>query len=175
MPKSNVNGDDLLAIIAIIIGVLLVLADQLSKLYALNVIKPQGTITVIDNFYYFTYVENRGAAFGIMQNKQLFFVIITILIFAVFGYVLMKYKIEGKMFLAAVVLIFGGGVGNLIDRVFRGYVVDFLQFSFFAPVCNLADYFITVGAVLLIISVLFCKKNIAKREPEKEKENKVEV
>ena len=121
------------------------------------------------NFYYFTYVENRGAAFGIMQNKQWFFVVVTLLIFVGFGYVLKKYKIEGKLFFAAVVLIFGGGVGNLIDRIFRGYVVDFLQFSFFSPVCNLADYFITVGAVMLIISVLFCKKNIARREPVQEK------
>lgn len=155
-----------MAILAIVIGILLIAVDQITKLYALNVIKPQGTITVIDNFYYFTYVENRGAAFGMMQNKQWFFIIVTLLIFAAFGYVLLKYKIEGKLFFAAVVLIFGGGVGNLIDRIFRGYVVDFLQFSFFSPVCNLADYFITVGAVLLIISVLFCKKNIAKREPE---------
>ena len=158
-----------MAILAIIIGIVLVAADQLTKLYALNVIKPKGTITVIDNFYYFTYVENRGAAFGIMQNKQWFFIIVTLLIFAAFGYILFKYKIEGKLFFAAVVLIFGGGVGNLIDRIFRGYVVDFLQFSFFSPVCNAADYFITVGAVLLVISVLFCKKNIARREPAKEK------
>ncbi len=158
-----------MTILAIIIGIVLVAADQLTKLYALNVIKPKGTITVIDNFYYFTYVENRGAAFGIMQNKQWFFIIVTLLIFAAFGYILFKYKIEGKLFFAAVVLIFGGGVGNLIDRIFRGYVVDFLQFSFFSPVCNAADYFITVGAVLLVISVLFCKKNIARREPAKEK------
>lgn len=159
-----------MAILAIIIGILLVAADQLSKLYAINVVKPSGGITVIDNFYYFTYVENRGAAFGILQNRQWFFIIVTLFIFAAFGYVLLKYKIEGKLFFAAVVLIFGGGVGNLIDRVFRGYVVDFLQFSFFSPVCNLADYFITVGAVLLVISVLFCKKNIAKRVPETAKE-----
>ena len=158
-----------MTILAIIIGIVLVAADQLTKLYALNVIKPKGTITVIDNFYYFTYVENRGAAFGIMQNKQWFFIIVTLLIFAAFGYILFKYKIEGKLFFAAVVLIFGGGVGNLIDRIFRGYVVDFLQFSFFSPVCNAADYFITVGAVLLVISVLFCKKNIARRESAEEK------
>ena len=154
-----------MGILAIVIDIILVAVDQITKLYALNVVKPKGTITVIDHFYYFTYVENRGAAFGIMQNKQWFFVIVTLLIFAAFGYIMSKYKIEGKLFFAAVVLIFGGGVGNLIDRIFRGYVVDFLQFSFFSPVCNLADYFITVGAVLLIISVLFCQKNIAKREP----------
>ena len=152
-----------MAILAIIIGIVLVAVDQVTKLYAINVIKPKGYITVIDNFYYFTYVENRGAAFGMMQNKQLFFIVVTLLIFVIFGYILLKYKIEGKLFFAAVVLIFGGGVGNLIDRIFRGYVVDFLQFSFFSPVCNLADYFITVGAVLLIISVLFCSKNIARR------------
>ena len=105
-----------------------------------------------------------------LQNKQWFFIVVTLLIFAAFGYIMLKYKIEGKLFLAAVVLIFGGGIGNLIDRIFRGYVVDFLQFSFFSPVCNLADYFITVGAVLLVISVLFCKKNIVKRVPDKAEE-----
>ncbi len=150
--------------LAIILIILLVAADQLTKLYALNVVKPAGMMTVIDNFYYFVYVENRGAAFGMLQNKQWFFVIVTLVIFVVFGYILYNYKIEGKLFFAAFVLVMGGGIGNLIDRIFRGYVVDFLQFSFFSPVCNLADYFITVGAVLLVISVLFCKKNIAKRE-----------
>lgn len=159
-----------MVILAVLIGIALVVIDQLTKLYAINVIKPTGTITVINNFYYFTYVENRGAAFGMLQNRQWFFIIVTLLIFAAFGYILIKYKIEGKLFFTAVVLIFGGGVGNLIDRIFRGYVVDFLQFSFFAPVCNLADYFITVGAVLLIVSVLFCEKNIAKRETKALKE-----
>ncbi len=149
--------------LAIILIIILVAVDQLTKLYALNVVKPAGMITVIDHFYYFVYVENRGAAFGMLQNKQWFFIIITLLIFGVFAYILYNYKIEGKLFFAAFVLVAGGGIGNLIDRVFRGYVVDFLQFSFFSPVCNLADYFITVGAVLLVISVLFCEKNIKKR------------
>ena len=150
--------------LAIILIILLIAADQLTKLYALNVVKPAGMITVIDHFYYFVYVENRGAAFGMLQNRQWFFIIVTLVIFAAFGYILYNYEIEGKLFFAAFVLVAGGGIGNLIDRVFRGYVVDFLQFSFFSPVCNLADYFITVGAVLLVISVLFCKKNIKKRE-----------
>ena len=150
-----------MTIVAIVLIILLIAIDQLTKLYALNVVKPAGLITVIDNFYYFVYVENRGAAFGILQNKQWFFIITTLIIFAGMGYLFYNYKIEGKMFFAAIVLIIGGGIGNLIDRIFRGYVVDFLQFSFFPPVCNLADYFITVGAVLMVISVLVCKKNIA--------------
>ena len=153
-----------MAVLAVIISILLIAIDQLSKLYAINVIKPQGTVTFIDNFYYLTYVENRGAAFGMLQNQQVFFIAVTLIIFAIFAFVLVRYKIEGKLFFVSVVLIFSGGVGNLIDRIFRGYVVDFLQFSFFAPVCNIADYFITVGAVMLIISVLFCKKNISPRK-----------
>lgn len=160
----NKKGRGILAILAIIIITVLVAVDQLTKLYAINVIKPQRFVTVIENFYYFTYVENRGAAFGMLQNRQLFFIIVTLVIFAVLGYVLVKYKIEGKLFYIATILIIAGGFGNLIDRIFRGYVVDFLQFSFFSPVCNLADYYITVGAVLLIISVTFCKKNIAPRK-----------
>lgn len=156
-----------MAIIAIISVILLIAVDQLTKLYAINVVKPLGAKTVIENFYYFVYVENRGAAFGMLQNQRYIFILVTVAIFAVLAFMLIKYKIEGKLFLVSVVLIVGGGVGNLIDRIFRGYVVDFLQFSFFPPVCNLADYFITVGAVLLIISVLFCKKNIAPREPKK--------
>lgn len=158
------KGRYILSILAVIIIILLVAADQLTKLYAVNVIKPQGFVKVIDNFYYFTYTENRGAAFGIFQNKQLFFIIVTLIIFLVLGYVLVKYRIEGKLFYTATVLIVAGGIGNLIDRIFRGYVVDFLQFSFFSPVCNLADYYITVGAVMLIISVAFCKKNITPRK-----------
>ena len=157
-----------MALLAVIAAVLLVAIDQITKLYAINVIKPQGTVTLIDNFYYLTYLENRGAAFGMLQNQRVAFIAITLIIFVIFGFILCKYKIEGKLFFTAIVLIFGGGVGNLIDRVFRGYVVDFLQFSFFSPVCNLADYFITVGAILLIISVLFCKKNIAKKNKKAE-------
>lgn len=153
-----------MALLAVIIAIVLVAVDQLTKLYAINVIKPQGAVTLIENFYYLTYTENRGAAFGILQNGRVFFIAVTLTIFAAFAYILYKYKIEGKLFFTSVVLIFGGGVGNLVDRIFRGYVVDFLQFSFFSPICNLADYFITVGAVLLIISVMFCKKNIVKRD-----------
>ena len=72
--------------LAIVLIILLIAADQLTKLYAINTVKPAGMITVVENFYYFVYVENRGAAFGIMQNKQWFFIIVTLLIFAAFAY-----------------------------------------------------------------------------------------
>ena len=149
-----------------IMVIALIALDQITK--HIVAASPNNIFDVIPGFFSIHYVENRGAAFGMMQNKQLFFIIITVVIFSVLGYVLTKYKIEGKLFYAATILIFAGGIGNLIDRIFRGYVVDFLQFSFFPPVCNLADYFITVGAVMLIISVSFCKKNIVPRKAKAE-------
>jgi len=74
---------------------------------------------------------------------------------ALFFYVIIKKKITNKLFLTSVTLIIGGGIGNLIDRLFRGFVVDYLQLSFFPPVCNFADYCITIGAVLMVVFVLF--------------------
>ena len=93
-----------MTVLAIVLIIFLIAADQLTKLYAINVVKPQGVITVIDNFYYFVYVENRGAAFGIMQNKQWLFIVITLILFAAFAWTLYNYKIEGKLFFAAFVL-----------------------------------------------------------------------
>ena len=90
-----------------------------------------------------------------MQNMSWIFAIITILMVALFFYVIIKKKITNKLFLTSVTLIIGGGIGNLIDRLFRGFVVDYLQLSFFPPVCNFADYCITIGAVLMVVFVLF--------------------
>ena len=64
-----------------------------------------------------------------------------------------QYK--NKLFFAATACVVGGGIGNLIDRVFNGYVVDFLALSFFPPVCNIADYFITAGTVMLMVYIVF--------------------
>ena len=100
-------------------------------------------------------MENRGAAFGILQDRQIFFIIIGVLIVLIFGYIIVTNKINNKMFFFSAALIVGGGIGNLIDRIIHGYVIDYLQLSFFSPVCNLADYCITVGTVLLVIYLLF--------------------
>ena len=148
---------------ALLAVVLLVVADQVTKMLAVNLIKPEQNITVIDNLLSFTYLENRGAAFGILQNQRFVFIILTVLIMLVFLYVLLRYDIKSKFFYCSLILIVSGGIGNLIDRLFLGYVVDFIWVSFFPPVFNFADCCVTVGAVMLPIAILFFKDPIAKK------------
>lgn len=144
-----------LAIVTAVLSILIVAADQIIKYFVVKDLSAVGSVPFIPNFLNLTYVENRGAAFGMMQDMYWIFAIITVLMISAFFYVIAKKKITSKFFVACAVLIIGGGIGNLIDRIFRGFVVDYLELSFFPYVCNLADYCITVGAVLLIVYVLF--------------------
>lgn len=139
--------------LVIILSAVIIVIDQIIKYFVLEFLAPVGSVTVIDNLFSLVYVENRGAAFGIFQNQVWIFALITVLMIAFFVYILISGKIKGKLFTTSAILIIGGGIGNLIDRIFRGFVVDYLSVSFFPPVCNFADYCITIGAVLFIISM----------------------
>jgi signal peptidase II len=109
------------------------------------------------------YLENRGVAFGIFENWHLFFVILIPIIIATFLIIIKKVNINSVLFSLSSALIIGGGIGNLIDRIIRGYVIDYIRLSFFSPVCNFADYCISVGTALLIIYILFFhKKSLSK-------------
>lgn len=143
--------------IYIVLGLSLLVAalDYLIKILVMNNLKPVGSLTVIPGLFSLTYVENRGAAFGMLSNARWVFILFTILVIIALIYVVIKKRIESKLFNAAVILIIGGGIGNLIDRIFYGYVVDYLSVSFFPPVCNFADYCVTVGAALMVIYLLF--------------------
>lgn len=137
---------------------LLLLADQLTKLWAVKILKPIGSIPIIRNVLEIYYVENRGAAFGIMQNKQWFFLSITVVVLV--GLIWISGKIpEEKHFTPLKVCFYfvgAGAVGNLIDRIFRKYVVDFIYFSLINfPVFNVADIYVTVAAFLLVVLMLF--------------------
>ncbi len=137
---------------------LLVIIDQLIKYFVVEYLAPIGSFTVIDNLFSLVYVENRGAAFGVLQNQLWLFSLLTVFLIGVFVYLLLKKKLYGRLFSVSAALIIGGGIGNLIDRVFRGFVVDYLSISFFPPVCNFADYCITVGAALFIICLFTFEK-----------------
>lgn len=138
-----------------LIIILLIGIDQASKLWAINCLKSQKTIQIIENVFHLTYVENRGAAFGMLQNNQWIFIIVAVLA-SVFGlYYLHKKKtnIVGK---AGIILIISGALGNLIDRVRLGYVVDYFDFTIvWQYVFNVADVFVVVGTILLCIYILF--------------------
>lgn len=142
---------------------LLVGIDQATKYITLTLLKPVGNIDIINGFFSLTYVENRGAAFGMMQGGKWIFVMLTVIVcmFCVFYY--SKLAVQNKLFSVrtAIVLVCSGAVGNLIDRLFRGYVVDMLNFNIFGydfPVFNFADICVCTGAFLLVMGIMFFDK-----------------
>lgn len=144
----------------VIIAIACFAVDRLAKVLTQLFVKPVGSIVVIENIFSFTYVENRGAAHGIMQGKRWMLIAVTILVVAALIVFLIKnYSKAPTMFKIATGLILGGAVGNLFDRVFYGYVVDMMQVTFIDyPVFNPADNMLVIGTVLLGIYILFFDK-----------------
>ena len=142
-----------LAVVAVLTGL-----DQLTKYLVLTNIKPVNAVPVIDKVIQFRYVENTGAAFSILSEKTWLLSLFTgILIILAFLYLFLG-KADNKLQYVSLVLIISGGLGNLIDRIFRGFVIDFIEYLFMEyAVFNFADILVTIGAVLLVISVLFAK------------------
>ncbi len=146
-------------VIAVVAILVLVGIDQWTK--SLAVVKLQTSVELIKGVFEFTYVENRGAAFGILQNHQMMFaaftVIVVILVFAFY----LKIP-QGKKYLPlniSLVVLMAGAIGNFIDRTYLGYVVDFLYFKLINfPVFNVADIYVTCSAFLLVILVMFVYK-----------------
>lgn len=149
-------------ILLILLTVGLVAVDQFIKFLVKTQLAPIGSVTAIDGLLQFTYVENRGAAFGFLENKRWFFIIMTAAVIGLIFYLIISKRITHRLFLFASAFIIAGGIGNLIDRIFLGYVVDYISLSFFPPVCNFADYCITTGAILLILYVLFFSEKTEK-------------
>lgn len=118
-------------------------------------VTPVGTVSVIPGLFNLTYSENRGVAFGLFQDGTIFFAVTTGIVIIVAAIFLVKNYKKSKLFSIALSLIIGGGLGNLFERVYYGYVTDYLSLSFFPPICNFADYCITAGTVCLVIYLLF--------------------
>lgn len=148
-------------IASILFVILLVVLDQASKIYLTLVNKTSPIdLEVIKGFFRITYTCNDGAAFSILKGKRVFFIIMTIIVVFLIVYYLLKNKVYWVE-KYSLLLIISGAVGNLIDRIMYGYVIDFLDFVIFGydfPVFNIADSFITIGAIGLIISILFLNK-----------------
>lgn len=131
-----------------IIAVIVLVLDQITKLWAINSLKSIGYVSVIPKIFHLTYVENRGAAFGMLQNQKAFFVITTTLIIIGITFFLFKNKKLFPSVKLGLGLIMGGAIGNLIDRIRFSYVVDFFDFRIW-PVFNIADISIVVGGLLI--------------------------
>jgi signal peptidase II len=159
----------LLPLRPIIIFTILLAIDQITKRAAVNILLPIGTFPVIDGIFSFTYVENRGAGFGILQGARWFFVVATasVLVGIVYYYVKLPKRRPYNYIRAGLVVLAAGAAGNGIDRLINGFVVDFFHTTFINfPVFNVADIYVTVSAVFLAITILiFVKGEDIKKPP----------
>lgn len=139
-----------------IIAAAIVAADQGVKLWAVRALGPGSSIGLIPGVFHLTYAENRGAAFSMLEGKLGFFVAVTVVMVGLLLYLTAKGMIRGAFGRLAVVFIIGGALGNLADRLCRGYVVDLFDFRLIHfAIFNVADIFITIGGVMLAIYFLF--------------------
>lgn len=151
----------LMNIIGAIVVIISVVSDQLTKFWAADVLKNGSSIRIIGNFLRFTYAENRGAAFSILQDQRTFFLIITLMMLIVLGIIYFRSKDISNLSKLSIAMITGGAIGNFIDRFRLGYVIDFIDVRFGSiynfPVFNIADSFVVCGTFLMVILILFNK------------------
>ena len=177
----------------VIITMLVVIADQLTKFIVNSNMAFQQSVTVIPGILDFTYIRNDGAAWGMLDDKRWVFLILSTVAIAVIVFILAKYRESHFMMKLPLALILGGGIGNMIDRIlyteelldgsvkmfgegyrlFDGVVVDFIEATFIDfPVFNIADCAVTVGTILLFIYIIFIDSKLEKAKKlaaEKEK------
>lgn len=148
-------------------AVILIGLDQATKHLALLKLEPIGSMVLLDGFMDLTFVKNYGVAFGMFSGQRWLILLLAgaITIALMYFYVKLPKTNEYKFVRMAMVLVFAGAIGNMIDRCFRGYVVDFFEFTFFKwPVFNMADIYVVIGVLVLAYLIMFVIK-----EPEEEK------
>lgn len=146
-----------------IYSLVFLMIDLLVKIIVINFMRLYDTIRIIPSFFNITYVRNTGAAFSILEDSRIFFIVITFVALIVI-YLLLKDKVLNKYQTFLYSMLIGGIAGNLVDRIIYGYVIDYLSFNIFSysfPVFNIADSFIVISVLLLILNEMrlsVCKK-----------------
>lgn len=151
-----------MSLLTVVIIAILVVIDQLTKYLAYTFLKPIRQLHIIENVFSLTYVENRGAAFGIFQGGRWFFIIATIIVLICLIFYNRNLPKEKPYVYVriSIILIVAGAIGNFIDRLFLGYVIDFLHITFINfPVFNIADIYIVLGTFLYSVLLLFFIKD----------------
>lgn len=154
-------------ILSIIAIVVLVSLDQFVKYLTVThlMLKP---IVLIENVFELTYVENKGAAWSILENQIWFFILMTVIILALIAYAFHKKMIYTKLGQISLVLICAGAIGNLIDRITHGYVIDMFSFKLINfPVFNVADICIVCGGILFVFYMMFQHDKYAEKAGKK--------
>ena len=157
-----------MVVVLIIFGIILIAADQVIKHWAVEVLKP---VKVMDFIRFgdfevlgLRYTENTGAAFSSFSGARWFLVGFTIIMLIVLFLVVVRYKNKNLFFLISTVMIMSGGIGNLIDRIRQGYVVDYLDVKLFNfAVFNFADVCVVLGAVFALIFIFFVEPKTASK------------
>jgi signal peptidase II len=137
-----------------LIGLLVLFFDQLTKFWVQNSMLPRDSIPLIPGVFHLTYVQNTGAAFGFLRGKTLFFIVVAVLVLGFIIFLAPRLSREKPLLGLVFGLLLGGALGNLIDRIRFGYVIDFLDFRVW-PVFNIADMAIVVGVCFLIWEIWF--------------------
>jgi len=136
----------------IIIAVLIIFADQLSKYFVTSLMQAGESIPLIENFLHLTYVRNPGAAFGMLPYQKIFFIVITVVVVIFIIYYYRLLSADHRLLRFSLALLLGGAIGNLIDRLRSGYVIDFIDFKIWPPVFNIADSAIVIGIGLFLFA-----------------------
>lgn len=139
----------------IILSIIFLIVDQITKILVVNSLVPGKNIEIIKNIFSIIYTNNTGAAFSILLGKRIFLIVVAVLIIGVLLYYIKRNKIEKKIDIIALSFVIGGSLGNLIDRIVRGYVIDFISIklgNYNFPIFNVADILIVIGVFLLLLS-----------------------
>ncbi len=142
----------------IFLSAILVLADQLTKLIVIKMIPIYDSIVLIPGFFSFSHVRNTGAAFGMLSNQRWIFMVFTTVVLIAAVVALYSGRVKNHWGKVSLSLIIGGGIGNMIDRIFLGEVVDFFAFNFWGyqfAVFNVADIFVCCGTIILAFYIFF--------------------
>ncbi len=157
------------------LALLAVVLDQVTKILAVKYLMPVNTVPIIKSVLHLTYLENTGAAFGSLKNSRWVFLAVSTFAIIALVFYMFRFKPKNRVLSAGLAFIIGGGIGNMIDRIAKGYVVDFVDFRLvnFA-VFNVADSFVCVGAALVIIYIFFFAEKEDKNAKNEKKESKNE-
>ena len=156
-------------LVSLVIAAVVLVLDQLTKIWVVSGMDVSQSIPVIRNVLHMTYVQNRGMAFGLFENNRMLFMIPTVILIGAVILAIVKLGRKNKLLDTSLGLILGGGIGNMIDRIARGFVVDFVDFcafDFWQWVFNVADAAVVVGTVLFMIAMI-TDKNLFPDEKKK--------
>ncbi|WP_160034251.1 signal peptidase II [Paenibacillus sp. An7] len=155
-----------------VIALIVFLVDQGSKWLVKTNMDLGQEISVIGDFFYITSHRNRGAAFGILQDQRWFFIVVTIIVVVALVWYIQKIKSQpDKLLPLALSLVLAGAIGNFLDRLLMGEVVDFFKFNFGSytfPIFNVADSAIVVGVALIILDTLLESRREKRREEDQQ-------